>query len=159
MSKLSNAAAEKRRCFMVEIDRGTMPISRPDFRQTSFQRKMQAYLAAHAQGQHTQQFGWKTFRVLVVTTDQQRAQSMIETSQRLSTSQSLGPFRFLFSRTDELERSDLVDTPLRGWPRSRHAPDLDYRSAQFTLRNQRSTRPGPFYKLRGAMSSSSAVTG
>jgi hypothetical protein len=27
-----------RRCFMVEIDRGTMPISRSDFRQTSFER-------------------------------------------------------------------------------------------------------------------------
>ena len=37
-----------RRCFMVEIDRGTMPIARRDIRQTSLERKMRAYLAAHA---------------------------------------------------------------------------------------------------------------
>lgn len=95
-----------RRCFMVEIDRGTMPISRADFRQTSFERKMQAYLAAHNQGQQAQQFGWKTFRVLVVTTDQQRVRAMIETSQRLNAQQSVGPSLFLFSLADELQRSD-----------------------------------------------------
>ena len=38
--------------FLVEIDRGTMPISRSDFRQSSFQRKMLAYLAAHAANLH-----------------------------------------------------------------------------------------------------------
>jgi len=31
-----------RRCFMVEIDRGTMPVVRSDFLQTSFERKMRA---------------------------------------------------------------------------------------------------------------------
>jgi hypothetical protein len=95
-----------RRCFTVEVDRGTMPISRSDFRQTSFERKMLAYLAAHDQGEQTRQFGWKTFRVLVVTTDQQRARSMIETLQRLNVPQSPGPSLFLFSLADELQRSD-----------------------------------------------------
>src|SRR5262249_40432244 len=46
-----------KRCFMVEIDRGTMPIVRADFEQTSFERKMRAYLAAHATKQHERQFG------------------------------------------------------------------------------------------------------
>src|SRR5262249_39970954 len=41
-----------RRCFMVEIDRGTMPVARSDIRQTSFERKMRAYLTAHAAKQH-----------------------------------------------------------------------------------------------------------
>jgi hypothetical protein len=41
-----------RRCFMVEIDRGTMPITRSDIRQTSFERKLRGYLTAHAAGQH-----------------------------------------------------------------------------------------------------------
>ena len=36
------------RYFTVEIDRGTMPIGRTDVAQTSFERKMRAYLAAHA---------------------------------------------------------------------------------------------------------------
>ncbi|HTW53359.1 MAG TPA: replication-relaxation family protein, partial [Stellaceae bacterium] len=58
-----------RRNFMVEIDRGTMPISRADFLQTSFEKKMRGYLAAHAARQHERQFGWKNFRVLTITTD------------------------------------------------------------------------------------------
>ena len=42
-----------RRFFMVEIDRGTMPIVRRDITQTSFEKKMRAYLAAHAAEQFT----------------------------------------------------------------------------------------------------------
>jgi Replication-relaxation len=50
-----------RRQFMVEIDRGTMPMVRSDtFRQTSFEEKMRAYLTAHAARQHERQFGWRT---------------------------------------------------------------------------------------------------
>ena len=47
---------------MVDLDRGTMPIARSDFLQTSFERKMRAYLTAHAGKQHEKHFGWKTFR-------------------------------------------------------------------------------------------------
>ena len=50
-----------RRCLMVEIDRGTMPISRSDFRQTSVERKMRAYLTAYAAKQHEQQFRMEKF--------------------------------------------------------------------------------------------------
>jgi hypothetical protein len=47
-----------RRHFMVEIDRGTMPMVRSDIlRQTSFEEKMRAYLTAHAAKQHERQFG------------------------------------------------------------------------------------------------------
>jgi hypothetical protein len=68
-----------RRHFTVEIDRGTMPVVRSDtFRQTSFEEKMRAYLTAHAAKQHERQFGWKTFRVLTVTTDHHRVESMME---------------------------------------------------------------------------------
>ncbi len=72
-----------RRYFMVEIDRGTMPISRSRFDQTSFEKKMRGYLAAHAAKQHERQFGWKNFRVLTVTTDRERMQSMKEALRRL----------------------------------------------------------------------------
>src|SRR5205823_3872848 len=80
-----------RRCFMVEIDRGTMPISRSDFRQTSFERKMRTYLYAHAAKLHDHHFGWKTFRVLTVTTDQYRMSSMIAALKNLQVPHSLGP--------------------------------------------------------------------
>ena len=45
-----------RHSFMVEIDRGTMPIARSDFLQTSFERKMRAYLTAHAAKRHEKHF-------------------------------------------------------------------------------------------------------
>lgn len=98
-----------RRCFMVEIDRGTMPISRADITQSSFERKMRAYLAAHGEGRHAQQFGWRTFRVLVVTTDHQRIRSMREALQYLNIPQSPGPRCFLFRSRDELRTSDPLD--------------------------------------------------
>src|SRR5207237_8624336 len=67
-----------RRCFMVEIDRGTMPISRSDFRQTSFELKMRTYLSAHAAKLHERNFGWKTLRVLAGTTEPSRMPSIVE---------------------------------------------------------------------------------
>ena len=95
-----------RRCFMVEIDRGTMPISRSDLRQTSIERKMRAYLTAHANKQHESQFGWKTFRVLTVTTDHQRMRSMIEALRQFNTPQSPGASPFFFALREELRASD-----------------------------------------------------
>ena len=85
-----------RRCFMVEIDRGTMPVVRADFLQTSFERKMRAYLTAHAAKQHERHFGWKTFRVLTITTDHHRTHSMKEALRQLHVPHSMGASLFLF---------------------------------------------------------------
>jgi DNA-binding Lrp family transcriptional regulator len=95
-----------RRCIMDEIDRGTMPISRSDLTQTSFERKMRAYLAAHVARQHEQQFGWKTFRVLTVTTDKHRARSMTEALRQIDVPGSPGPGLFFFALRDELRTGD-----------------------------------------------------
>ncbi len=96
------------RNFMVEIDRGTMPISRSDPDQTSFERKMRVYLAAHSAKQHTRQFGWKNFRVLTVTIDHRRMQTMQEASQRLREPRSAGASLFLFATFSDLQAT----TPL-----------------------------------------------
>jgi Replication-relaxation len=95
-----------RRCFMVEIDRGTMPISRSTLTQTSFERKMRAYLTAHVARQHEQQFGWKTFRVLTVTTDKHRARSITETLRQIHLPGNPGPGLFFFALRDELRTTD-----------------------------------------------------
>ena len=86
-----------RRCFMVEIDRGTMPISRADITQTSFERKMRAYLTAHAGKLHERQLGWKTFRVLTVTTDQNRMRSMMDVLRQMRVAHSPGASLFFFA--------------------------------------------------------------
>lgn len=95
-----------RRCFMVEIDRGTMPIARHDIRQTSLERKMRAYLTAHATKQHERQFGWKTFRVLTVTTDEYRVRSAMEELRKIRIAGSPGPTLFFFATCSELSGTD-----------------------------------------------------
>ena len=94
-----------RRCFMVEIDRGTMPVSRSDFSQTSFALKMRAYLAAHAAGQHQHSYGWKAFRVLTITTDQNRIASMADALSKMPSPRGPGASLFLFA-TREIFNAD-----------------------------------------------------
>src|SRR4051794_25222837 len=98
--------AGSRRNFLVEIDRGTMPVRRSDPEQTSIERKMRVYLAAHAAKQHREQFGWANFRVLIVTTDQHRIGSMIEALHRLRVSRGIGSALFLFNTFDALRTAD-----------------------------------------------------
>lgn len=95
-----------RRCFLVEIDRGTMPIVRSDISQTSFGRKMQSYLSAHAARLHEKTFGWKTFRVLTVTTDAFRLRSMQQAAADLHVPHSPGAPLFLFATRDDLAGVD-----------------------------------------------------
>jgi len=117
--QLANGA---RRNFMVEIDRGTMPVIRSDPRQTSFGRKMRVYLAAHAAEQHRRQFGWKNFRVLVVTTDQPRLSSMIDALGDLRMPRSAAPSLFLFTTFGALGEVSPID---RHWlDGSRRPADL-----------------------------------
>ena len=69
-------AAGRRGNFLVEIDRGTMPIERSDLRQTSIMRKVLAYNAVWQSKLHTSAFGWRNFRVLFVTSSSERADNM-----------------------------------------------------------------------------------
>jgi hypothetical protein len=98
-----------RRCFLVEIDRGTMPVARSDIRQTSFTRKMRAYLAAHAARLHERHFGWKTFRVLTVTAEQNRLQLMMDALHAIPAPTAPGAGLFWFALREDLKAGD----PLR----------------------------------------------
>jgi DNA-binding Lrp family transcriptional regulator len=99
-------ADSSRRNFMVEIDRGTMPVRRSDAQQTSIERKMRVYLAAHAAKQHREQFGWANFRVLIATTNQERIETMIDALRRLCVSRGIGSALFLFNTFDDLRNAD-----------------------------------------------------
>ena len=95
-----------RRHFMVEIDRGTMPIERSDIKQSSFERKMRAYLAVHATKLHERRFGWKTFCVLTVTTDQYRVESMRQVLRYMRPTHRIDASLFYFTPRDELRGRD-----------------------------------------------------
>lgn len=101
--------ATARRNYMVEIDRGTMPVRRSDPAQTSFERKMRVYLAAHAAEQHGRLFGWKTFRVLTVTSDRTRMQTMIEAARHLRVAHSPGPGLFHFATFADFREASPLD--------------------------------------------------
>ncbi len=66
----------KRRPFVVECDRGTMPIERSTLDQTSMLRKFLGYEAARQQRMHTARYGWQNFRVLIVAPTVERADNM-----------------------------------------------------------------------------------
>jgi DNA-binding Lrp family transcriptional regulator len=91
-----------RRYFMVEIDRGTMPVRRTDHDRTSFEGKMRTYLAAYVGKQHTRQLGWQSFRVLTVTTDRDREHSMQQALRGMHDRRSPGAALFLFCTFDDL---------------------------------------------------------
>jgi hypothetical protein len=93
---------------MVEVDRGTMPVTRADLSQSSFERKMRAYLTAYAGNEHLRRFGWKSFRVLVVTTNQHRMQSMIEALRQINVTHAPGGALFFFAKCDELRATDAL---------------------------------------------------
>ncbi len=91
-----------RRCFMVEIDRGTMPITRRDQSVTSYAMKMRTYLAAQAAGLHELRYGWKAFRVLTITTDPKRVQSMTAALTASPPPHGPGPSLFFFTTRDQV---------------------------------------------------------
>ena len=76
---------------------------------------MRAYLTAHAAKQHEQRFGWKTFRVLTVTTDEYRMQSMIDALRSVHVPRGPGASLFLFTTRKALCGDDpLLHTWLDG---------------------------------------------
>ena len=82
-----------RQVFFLEADRGTMPVVRRSLSQTSFYRKLLAYEATWAQSIHRRRFGFHRFRVLTVTTNARRIESMVNACAQLKRGHGL----FLFA--------------------------------------------------------------
>lgn len=98
----------KQSWYCLEADRGTMPITRGNFDQTSFQRKLLAYEATWLQNIHRTRFGWQRFRVLTVTISTQRVQGIKEACQGLAHGHGL----FLFLDAAKLaEHGDVLTIP------------------------------------------------
>jgi len=87
--------------YFLEADRGTMPVIRKQFGQTSLLRKLLAYEATWSQGVHRTVLGIDRFRVLTVTTSGERVEHLRDVSSRLQRGHGL----FLFSHMDALHRT------------------------------------------------------
>lgn len=62
--------------FLVEYDRGTMPVRRSSLAQSSFHRKVLAYIETRRCGALWKQFGVPAFRVLVITESTKRMHNL-----------------------------------------------------------------------------------
>ena len=90
----------QRAYFFLEADRGTMPVMRRTFSQTSFHRKLLAYEATWTQNLHRSRFGIRRFRVITVTTSAARVKSLVEACSQLKRGHGL----FLFADRTILEK-------------------------------------------------------
>jgi hypothetical protein len=97
-----------RTVFFLEADRGTMPVKRRTYSQTSFHRKMLAYEATWSQKIHSACFGLPRFRVLTVTKSIERLQPLITACSELKHGQGL----FLFTDWETLARSGDPFSPI-----------------------------------------------
>lgn len=92
----------KRWNFLVEVDRGQMPIERSSFKQTSIMRKLVAFAKAYEDELHKTEFGWKGFRVLILTTSEERVMSCLDAARRRFGTASVARV-FLFGTLDASE--------------------------------------------------------
>jgi hypothetical protein len=96
--------------FFLEADRGTMPVKRAKFTQTSVYRKLLAYEATWSQGIHRTRFGFQRFRVLTVTKSLKRIEALVDVCSELKRGHGL----FLFADKSILNKShDILSTALQ----------------------------------------------
>lgn len=86
--------------FLLEIDRGSMPVARSRFDKTSYQRKLNVYWEAWRRERHVEHFGVKQVRVLTVTESAQRADHMISAAYDITGGK--GSNFFLFAEKSQL---------------------------------------------------------
>jgi protein involved in plasmid replication-relaxation len=87
-----NESPERVTCF-IEADRGTMPVTRRDNRQSSILRKLIAYETSWRKGLLQKRYPTDRFRVLIVTTNPARVEQMVKACQQLKCGHGL----FLFT--------------------------------------------------------------
>jgi len=90
--------------FLLELDRGTMPVTRRSYTQSSFARKLRIYYEGWKLGRQVEQFGIKQLRVLTVTNTRERLKNMVEASQRVTGGS--GANFFLFADQASLAAND-----------------------------------------------------
>ena len=89
--------------FAFEFDRGTMDIwANRLIGKSSFRRKLTAYTNARQQKRHTEVWGFKSFRVLTVTTCEERLRNMIDAQRRVARDCPSG--FFLYATPERLAR-------------------------------------------------------
>jgi hypothetical protein len=90
--------------FLLELDRGTIPISRSGEDHRSIRRKLKTYYDGWRAQRHIEQFDVKQMRVLTVTSSPERVRHMVEAVRSIS--EGKGSNFFLFVDRERLAASD-----------------------------------------------------
>jgi hypothetical protein len=95
--------------FLLEVDRGSMPVVRSNFERTSFNRKLLIYWEAWKKKLHIDQFGVSQIRVLTVTDSAKRVETMLQAVEAITAGKGSNFFLFgsrsLFADTGPLDVS------------------------------------------------------
>ena len=105
--------------FLVEIDRGQMPVRRSanveeivegkKRMRTYFMHKLATYWHGWRQGRHMQQFGVEQIRVLTITTSAKRIETMLDALRDVTDGK--GSEMFLFIDEEALRERNPIQTP------------------------------------------------
>jgi DNA-binding MarR family transcriptional regulator len=99
---------EEESYFMLEVDRGEMPVERyKNAQRTYFAKKMLTYYEANRQRRHVHDLGIENFRVLTVTTTQERVERMLDALETIT--EGRGSNMFLFTDRGSLTGSSPLD--------------------------------------------------
>jgi Replication-relaxation len=99
---------EEESYFMLEIDRGEMPVERyRNAQRTYFAKKMLTYYEANRQRRHVHDLGIENFRVLTVTTNAERVERMLAALEGLTGGR--GSNMFLFTDQASVVASNPLD--------------------------------------------------
>jgi hypothetical protein len=112
LKSLSAPPEQAYRHYLLELDRGTMPILRRDLWGSSVMRKWLGYSSSHYDGVHQRRFGARTARVPIVTTGPARLAAMVEAFAELAAPCRLPARLFLFAdREGLLAAPDFLTAP------------------------------------------------
>lgn len=104
--------------FLLEIDRGSMPVARSSYDRTSYNRKLMVYWEAWKKKTHVDHFGLTQVRVLTVTDSAKRVENMIQAVQGITAGK--GSNFFLFSSQDDLSQTNLLESQWHSGRRQLH---------------------------------------
>jgi hypothetical protein len=82
------------RLFLLEVDRGSMPVVRSNFERTSFNRKLLVYWEAWKKKLHIEQFGVSQIRVLTIADSAKRAENMLSAVDAITAGKGTNFFLF-----------------------------------------------------------------
>lgn len=91
--------------FLLELDRGSMPIKRSTFERTSYHRKLLIYWEAWKKKLHVEHFGVSQIRILTITSSPERVDHMLSAVGAIT--QGNGSNFFLFADEKSLQHEPL----------------------------------------------------